>query len=141
MEESGKALKAFVLDSSAVMACLSPDELPPAGLRSLLETAQIVVPSLFPFEVANVLFTAHQHRRLDAEELGIAASFLSMLDLVVEPAPMDLATGPVTSLAAGLDLTVYDAAYLELAQRRRLPLATLDEALRKAAKKAGVRLL
>jgi len=61
--------------------------------------------------------------------------------LAVEPVPLDATLGEVTEIARRLDLTAYDAAYLALAARRGLALATVDDRLGRACERAGVELV
>ena len=72
-------------------------------------------------------------------QIGLA--LLAQLRVVVDQETSRLAFSTVSELAAQRTLTVYDAAYLELARRKSLPLGSRDEQLRDAAKKVGVRLL
>ena len=98
------------------------------------------VPGIWCAEVANGLLVALRRRRLKASELPQALALLESVPL--EAHEVALHAGLRRLLAAGetSGLGAYDAAYLELAQRESLPLATHDAALRKAAEKAGVEL-
>ena len=134
-------MEAIVFDSSAFMACLAPDESPPKTFQYLLKTAHIFVPALWPFEMMNSLLISLRRQRLSIDDIQRATLTLSSLDLEVESASLSATEHAIWPLAKEFALTVYDAAYLELASRRGLPLATLDEALRKAAKRKKVKLL
>jgi predicted nucleic acid-binding protein len=101
----------------------------------------LVVPTLWPFEVANSLLVLLRRKRILAEERERALGALVRLPLVVDDDGPRLALGSISELAAEHGLTVYDAAYLELAVRRKLPLASRDEALCKAARGCRVKLL
>jgi predicted nucleic acid-binding protein len=95
------------------------------------------VPPIWPLEVGNVLLAAARRQRvrsedLRSEDLNRIISQLAMLPIQVDEDSTDRALGEVFTLAAQHGLTTYDAAYLELAQRRQLPLATLDRRLREA---------
>lgn len=128
---------AFVLDSSIAMARLLPDEHNAAATavcdRMVHEAA--LVPLLWFAETGNVLTSAVKRGRLRrAHALRIAEALLKM------PVQPDLDAGAhaltdTLKLALRLDITTYDATYLELAQRHGLPVATLDKGLRKACAK------
>lgn len=99
-----------------------------------------VVPSLWRLEVANGLLGAVRRGRLAVERRDALLEALLEMDIAID-AETDLhAWSGTVRLAEAHGLTAYDAAYLELAQRRRLPLATLDAALAQAAREAGVAL-
>jgi predicted nucleic acid-binding protein len=100
-----------------------------------------IVPALWRLEVANSLTVAMRRRRIDADFRRAALADLALLDITPDPHTDSLAWGETLTLADRFRLTLYDAAYLELAQRRTLPLATLDEELCAAAGALGVRVL
>ena len=131
---------AFVLDSSVALAWLLPDEAnePTDALADRLEQENAHVPSIWSLEVGNALMTALRRKRISNGDFGRCISALSAL-----PIEVDAAAGlaGVLLIAQRFGLTSYDAAYLELAQRRGLPLATLDEKLRKACKALKVSVL
>ena len=131
---------AFVLDASITACWAFQDEDHPdarvAFDRIRLEEA--VVPCLWWFEVRNILLVNERRRRIKEPDTAAFLLDLSRLRLRVERPPED---GTVLRLARAHGLSAYDAAYLELAQRERLPLATLDANLRKAAAAAGVALV
>jgi predicted nucleic acid-binding protein len=132
-----------VLDSSAALGWCFGDEQSQAG-RALLDRVSAdgaVVPPLWSLEVLNALLIGERRRRIDAamrEELG---RFLRGLPLAVDGEMEAHAWDATAALAARHGLTAYDAAYLELAARRRLPLASRNAALTAAARAAGVMLL
>jgi predicted nucleic acid-binding protein len=99
------------------------------------------VPGLWRLEIANALQVAVRRGRIDAGFRDDALSDLAALSITVDLETAAHAWGATLQLAIGHSLTVYDAAFLELAQRRRLPLATLDRELRAAAEAAGVAVL
>jgi len=108
-------------------------------LRSLAEK-RAVVPPLWYYEVGNGLVMAHRGKRITSEQLSGFVVRLKALPIDDGPqTPMDLLGLPAIAQARGL--TTYDAAYLELAMRLELPLATADRALRAAAAAAGVRVV
>ncbi len=132
---------AFVLDASVTLARLVPDEMLSPSSMKAIEQEAIVVPALWPFEVANALEVMRRRGRLDEPALADALSLLDSLAPEIELVSAVRCWGSVSGLARQYRLSVYDAAYLELAKRRRLPLATLDDALRKAARRARVKLV
>jgi predicted nucleic acid-binding protein len=134
----------FIADSSVGVAWAvhaqasgTSDEL----LDRVAAGAPLVVPTLWPFEVANSLLVLLRRKKLLAEDRARALGALARLPLVVDDEGPRLALGKISELAAAHGLSVYDAVYLELAVRRRLPLASRDAALRRAAAACRVRLL
>jgi predicted nucleic acid-binding protein len=133
----------LVLDSSATMARLWEDETTSA-IRQLFELIRdhgAWVPSLWRLEVANALEMDLRRGRHPPEFRDGAFADLALFPIQVDPETDRHAWGTTARLAARHRLTVYDAAYLELAVRRKIPLATLDRELRAAATAEGVRLL
>jgi predicted nucleic acid-binding protein len=130
----------FVLDSSATLAWCFEDETVPAIDAVMLQVASegAEVPSLWRFEIANGLQMAVRRNRIDHTYRDRAIATLMSLDIRIDPDGDDYAWTATLGLAALHGLTVYDAAYLELAQRRRSTLVTLDSALLRAANTAGV---
>ena len=131
----------FVLDASAVLARLAADEDLPVAATRALETASPVAPSLWVYETINGLEVMRRRGTLDAETMDDALEVLRLLPIELEPPEVDLASSSVLDVARQFGLSMYDAAYLELAKRRRLPLLTLDEGLRRAARKGRVKLV
>jgi predicted nucleic acid-binding protein len=134
----------FIADSSVGVAwavhsqaSAATDEL----LDRVAAGTPLVVPTLWPFEVANSLLVLLRRKKLLAPERDRAIAALARLPLVVDDDGPRLALGRISELAAEHGLSVYDATYLELAVRRKLPLASRDEALRKAAQGCHVKLL
>ena len=131
---------AFVLDAS-VTACwaFQDEDHPDASLAFLqIGTEEAVVPCLWWFEVRNILIVNERRRRIAESDTAAFLLSLSRLRIRVDRVPDE---GAVLRLARAHRLSVYDAAYLELAQREGLPLATLDADLRTAAAGEGVALL
>ena len=131
-----------VLDSSATLAFLFGDERSRSieALFGDVATRGAVVPALWRLEVANSLTVAVRRKRISQEYRDAALSDLAIFDIATDTKTHVHAWGATLQLASLTGLTVYDATYLELAQRRRLPLATLDAALAKAAAENGVEL-
>lgn len=119
------------------------DESTPFTVQVLksLETVQAVAPALWPFEVANVLNAAERRGRINAGEQAEFLERLRLLPIAIEHRPATWLAQQILPLARTHRLSAYDAAYLELAIREGLPLATLDDDLRRAAPAAGVKLL
>ncbi len=133
----------LVLDSSNTLAWLFEDERTPAAdevLQRVVENGA-VAPSLWRLEVANGLQTAVRRGRIDPAFRDASIADLQALTVAVDPETHARAWTDTLELAARHGLTLYEAAYLELALRRRLPLATLDRELRAAADVNGVELL
>lgn len=102
--------------------------------------ATLEVPALWPLEVANALTVLVRRRKLNEDERQTGLGWLRGLPLRIDPEAASLAFSRLSELVAAHRLSVYDAAYLELAQRRKLALACTDGPLRKTAKQAGVSL-
>jgi predicted nucleic acid-binding protein len=133
----------FVLDNSVALAWCFEDKHTPtlmALLDRVTETGA-VAPALWPLEALNGLLMAERRKRLDRRRRQRLASFLRDLPVTLDEETAEQAWTASTRLAESFRLTLYDAAYLELAQRRKLPLATLDEDLIRAGKAAGITLL
>jgi predicted nucleic acid-binding protein len=134
----------FVPDASATLPWRFEDEATP-WTESLLDRIQggeeVIVPAHWPLEVANALLIARRRRRVTAEQISEFIEDLAALPIRLEP-PIPLAQWPaILALSGQHRLTAYDAAYLDLAQRTGLALATLDDDLRKAAQAEGVALV
>lgn len=128
-----------VLDASVAAAWFLPDEAS-ALTEAMLEhtaMADVWVPALWLLEIGNLLLTAQRRGRIDAAKRVEMAGWATRLNIRVDREPVSIAT--LDALAARHGLTAYDAAYLELALRRALPLVTLDSALLAAMPAAGVR--
>ena len=129
----------FVVDASVAAAWCLPDEdsaLANAALARL-EQDVALVPVLFWFEIRNLLIVNERRRRIDAARTDRLIAGLDQLSIRGDDDPdSELVMG----LARRHRLTVYDAAYLELARRLALPLATLDRRLVAAAVDEGIRL-
>jgi predicted nucleic acid-binding protein len=132
-----------VLDASMTIAWLFDDETG-AGARTVLRRVAAegaITPSLWRLEVANVLRNAVRRGRCDEDYATLSLRRLGRLLIVVDAETDARAWGDIRDLAHARDLTLYDAAYLELALRARLPLATCDQALVRAARQSGVQVL
>jgi predicted nucleic acid-binding protein len=136
-------MRRFVLDNSVAMrwllASIKPDDQAYAEsvLASLTE-AEAVVPDLWHLEAANVLLSAEKRSELSAGEVEQFIAQLENLPIAVDPRTANQVFSRALGLARAYMLSSYDAAYLELALREKLPLASLDKDLIKAAVSAGV---
>ncbi len=132
----------FVLDASVTASWAfadeggrdSPGEVSARALDGLTRD-HAVVPSLWWFEVRNILVVNERRGRIDAAGTAAFLLDLDQLRIRIDDCPDSLA---VVTLSRQHRLTVYDAAYLELARRHRVPLATLDRQLLAAARKEGI---
>jgi predicted nucleic acid-binding protein len=133
----------FVVDASLALAWHFEDEGSEYADRVLerLREERAVVPSIWPLEVANGLVVAERRRRLSPARVTRAVELFHELPIFVYEVGAQLALGSVLDLARAHGLSAYDAAYLELAMREGLPLATQDAYLREAADRAGVPLV
>lgn len=133
----------LVLDSSVSLAWFFEDEASQAADEVLdsVREGGAVVPPLWYFEVGNALQIAVRRNRIDGALRERALESLTQLAIATDPESVSHLWHEGVRLAERHDLTVYDAAYLELAQRRRLPLATLDRALIRAGEAEGVRVI
>ena len=133
----------FVLDASVALAWCFEDENTPSARQILARlTAEAAsVPATWPIEVANVLALAERRRRITPAD---SAEFIAKLEdvaILVDEETSSRAFGRVLDLAREERLTAYDAAYLELAMRLGVPLASKDADLCNAAQRLGVSVL
>jgi predicted nucleic acid-binding protein len=134
---------AFVLDCSITMTWAFGDEETSASSSVLdrLESEVAVVPAHWFLEVTSVLAMAEKRKRITATKSTEFLALLSTLDIQTDTETADRAFAHLLPLCRSHSLTSYDAAYLELAIRRHLPLASLDDDLRRSAKKLGISVL
>lgn len=132
--------RAFVLDCSLTIAWFFDDEANAYALavEDSLAAASAVVPSHWPLEVANALLMGERRKRTTEAKVTTFLGLLQSLPIAADDETMNRAWQESLGLARTHQLSVYDAAYLELALRRGLPLATLDQALRAAGSVCGV---
>lgn len=130
----------FVLDCSITMAWCFEDE-SNDYTDSILDSFQAttaIVPTIWPLEVANVLLLAKKNKRITEIQSANFIDGLSALPIIVDQTTTARAMHSIFILADQAGLTIYDAAYLELAMREEIPLLTLDKGLIKAAKKLNI---
>ena len=133
----------LVLDSSAALAWIYDDETtdPIRLVFNVVAEHGAFVPSLWRLEIANSLTGAVRRGRIDREFRRAALADLGDLDIIVDAQTDSRAWNATLEFGDRFRLSVYDAAYVELAQRRDLPLATLDRDMQRAAAELGLRLL
>jgi predicted nucleic acid-binding protein len=134
---------AFVLDASIALAWCFADEATPAtdALLDRLADEEAIAPALWRLEVANALTMAERRGRLSVAGLTRSVTLLQRLAVALDPEGSDRAFRELLDLARSERLSMYDAAYLELALRLGLPLASKDAKLRNAASGLGLALL
>ena len=130
----------FVLDASIAVSWAFDDEDYPVAAVTLdrIRTDEARVPSLWWFEVRNALIVNERRGRLTEDDVTVFLRGLSRLGVTFDREPDE---GGVLMLARRHRLTVYDASYLELANRESLPLATLNSELATAARKERLKLI
>ncbi|MGB0360291.1 MAG: type II toxin-antitoxin system VapC family toxin [Endozoicomonas sp.] len=133
----------FILDCSIAAAWCFEDEASDTT-DNLLERVRdhgAVVPSLWLLEITNVLLQAERRGRITASDATTRLELLHLLPISIEHSTQAETFNNVITLARAESLTSYDAAYLELAIRLNLPLATLDKKLIQAAKNSNIEIL
>ena len=134
----------FVADSSVGLAWVHPSQATELTARLLADVetgATVHVPSLWPLEIGNALLVAVRRKLMTDNQRKSALALLSRLTVLVDPETAPLAWTTISDLATKHTLSVYDASYLELALRKKLPLASRDGPLCAAALKSGVKVL
>ena len=136
----------FVLDASVAMCWLFLDGKPAERAYALkvlaaMQQAQTkaLVPATWGFEVSNVIAKAEAKGLVREVQSEAFLELLAAMDIAADAATFSRALSDTLHIARRYRLSAYDASYLELAMREGLPLATLDDDLRKAARKAGVK--
>ena len=130
----------LVVDASACACWALDDENHPVADAALAhaQAEEVVVPSLWWFEIRNLMVSAERRKRSTVEKTNAFLGELRKLNIAIDRYPNELV---IFRLARTHRLTVYDAAYLELAMRGGVPLATLDRALAAAARAERVALV
>lgn len=138
------APKRFVLDASVAVAWCFEDEsttFTESVLDMLSAGAEAVVPAIWPLEIANALLVAERRKRLTIAQVTGQLRRIGGLPILVTTLEAAHAFEQILPVARQEALSAYDAAYLQLALREALPLATLDAELKRAAKTNGMILL
>lgn len=144
MDRRGASLRDIVLDASFVGLVNLPDELPAAAAALLitkLDRRLLHVPSHWHLEVANMLVKAERGGRLDRGGRARVLRDVEAWPVIVDPRTHELAWPRILPLADEHGLTVYDAAYLELAQSKGAALASHDKQLLAAARRCAIDLI
>lgn len=130
----------LVVDASVIACWILDDESDPVAdvAEAKIVADSAIVPTLLWFELRNLIIVNERRGRLNPATSARALQLVRAFPLVVDA---DVVDDDVMRLARIHRLTVYDAAYLELARRRALPLATLDAALARAARAEAVVLI
>lgn len=133
----------FILDCSVTMAWFFEDEVSDYSERVLehVTHSTALVPAIWPVEVANALVVAERKKRISHIHAATFKENLNLLLIQVDDTLLHKPINTIFELAKETGLTAYDSAYLELAMRKMLPIATLDRDLKKAAEKLAVELL
>jgi predicted nucleic acid-binding protein len=135
--------RSFVADASVAIAWVHPAQATPetdAMLDRIAAGDSLVVPALWPLEVANALTILRSRRKLTPDDARTVFEIIRELPTVIDHEAAGIAFTRLADLARQHDLTVYDATYIELATRRQLPLASNDAKMKKAAIRSGVSL-
>ena len=133
--------RSFVADASVAIAWVHPAQATAdteAMLDRLAAGDSLVVPALWPLEVANALTILRRRRKLTPDEARSAIEIVRELPAVIDHEAAAIAFTRLFDLASEHELTVYDASYIELAARLQLPLASNDVRMKQAAIRAGV---
>ena len=130
----------FVVDASMALSWCYMDEMTPysRAVLAALRTTYAIVPALWPFEIANSLAIAERRKRISQDQIADFLETLRRLPIQVERREAIWLCQAMTRLAREHGLTAYDAAYLDLAKREQLHLATLDHYLQAAGLAVGV---
>ncbi len=136
----------LVLDNSVAMLWLLPQS-NPSGMAladkvlTQLQNDGAMAPSLWTLEAANVIAKCQRLGKITQAQASAFVALLEGLGIAIDTSTSQRALHDTLDLARQFRLSAYDAAYLELALREQLPLATLDDALQNAAREAGVALI
>jgi predicted nucleic acid-binding protein len=134
----------FVADASVAVAWVHPAQATPQTrelLQAVYAGARVEVPSLWPLEISNAILVLVRRKKILEVERQAALAALQRIAVRIDYEMSVLAFTKLSAIAFEHQLTVYDAAYFELAQRRMLPLACKDGPLREAARRAKIKVL
>jgi predicted nucleic acid-binding protein len=132
----------IVIDASVALAWCFPDEASDYADSVLLAlgTGTAMVPSLWSVEITNALLVGQRRKRIQQPEVRRFVELLKGLDIVEDGQPFAETMSNILPIAREYDLSAYDAAYLDMSIRHGVPLATLDAALQKAGRAAGIKI-
>jgi predicted nucleic acid-binding protein len=130
----------IVVDASVALAWCFPDEASDYadGVLVALEGHTILVPALWSIEITNAVLIAERRKRIKQAEIRRFVELLDGLTVIIDSQSVTESVSNILPLAREYGLSAYDAAYLDVAVRQGVPLATLDSALQKAGRKAGI---
>lgn len=133
----------FVLDASIALSWCFADEATEktTALLDRLEQETAIVPAIWPLEIGNILLSAQRRKRISYADMMQFLEMFKNINIQIDLETMNKCFNEITSLAYSEQLTTYDAAYLELAIRTGLPLATKDQQLLTAGRRLGIHLL
>ena len=134
----------FVVDASVAVAWVHPGQATPQTrilLQTVYDGASVEVPAIWPLEISNALLVLVRRKKIFEGERQTALAALQRFTVKLDYEMSVLAFTKLSAIAAEYRLSVYDAAYFELAARRKLPLACKDGPLRAAATRAKIKLL
>lgn len=133
-------MSGVVIDASVALAWCFPDEASDYADRVLvaLKGHTILVPALWATEITNAVLVAERRKRIRQPEIRRFVELLGDLTVVMDSQTVTDSIGNILPLGREFGLSAYDAAYLDVAMRHGVPLATLDGNLRKAGRKAGI---
>lgn len=132
----------FVADASIAIAWVHPGQANDesnAWLAHVANGAELIEPSLWPLEIANALLVLQRRRKITAGEREEALNLLAAIPAALDHGGSERAFKELSALAHAEGLSVYDAAYLDLSVRLKLPLACRDGPLSSAAGRRRVR--
>jgi predicted nucleic acid-binding protein len=133
----------IVIDASVALAWCFPDEASDYAdaVLVVLEDQTVLVPAIWSVEITNALLVGERRKRIRQPEVRRFVELLKGLSVVEDVLPFADTVSNILPLAREYDLSAYDAAYLDVAVRHAAPLATLDSALQKAGRAAGVKIV
>jgi predicted nucleic acid-binding protein len=134
-------MASMVIDSSIALSWCLPDEGTIDQIQHEVAEWGAIAPLHWPLEVANALLMAERRQRITAAFRNAALQDLGALPIIFDDETSARAWNEILQVAEAHRLTAYDAAYIELAHRRALPLATLDADMRVAAHALGITVL
>jgi predicted nucleic acid-binding protein len=135
-----EVVSGIVINASVTLAWCSPDKASDyaEGVLLALEGRTALVPPIWSVEITNALKVGERRRRIRHPKVRRFVELLKGLSILEDTQPFADRVTNILPLAQEYDLSAYDAAYLDVAVRQRVPLATLDAALQKAGRAAGI---
>ena len=132
----------IVIDASVALAWCFPDEASEYadGVLVALDGRTAMVPAIWSLEITNALLVGERRKRIRKPEVRRFIELLKGLSILEDGQPFADTVSNILPLAREHDLSAYDAAYLDVAVRHGAPLATLDKALQKAGRAAGLKI-